>query len=83
MFTLLTVMLLQVESHKVKHYKSRLKKYKKNYIRRWLSSGILRRIVWYKFTDVSEVPWQGSILSDRFAYLKTLMMQEASTLKRR
>jgi hypothetical protein len=23
--------------------------------RRWLSSGLLRPLVWYKFTDVSEV----------------------------
>jgi hypothetical protein len=23
--------------------------------RRWLPSGLLRRVIWYKFTDVSEV----------------------------
>jgi hypothetical protein len=31
------------------------KEHKKNETRRWLSSGLLHREVWQKFTDVSEV----------------------------
>jgi hypothetical protein len=42
-----------------------------NRIRRWRSSGLLRRVVWYKFTDVSEVLAASIIIA--------LMMEAASS----
>jgi hypothetical protein len=33
----------------------RLEQCRQSSTRRWVSSGLLRRVVWYKFTDVSEV----------------------------
>jgi hypothetical protein len=43
-------------------------------IRRWLSSGLLLRVVWYKFTDVSQV-LSASIIRKIIA----LMMEAART----
>jgi hypothetical protein len=50
---------MHLVAHSIMEEKAGYFRFSWQWVWRWLSSGLLRHVVWYKFTDISEVlaPW--------------------------